>query len=37
LVKNLDCPSGLVNMTLNHDGFECPSPRDYAGTKFGLV
>jgi hypothetical protein len=29
--------SRVVNTTLIHDGFECLSPRDTAGTKSGLV
>jgi hypothetical protein len=37
LVKNPDRLSRLVNATLIHNGFECPSPWDYAGTKFRLV
>jgi hypothetical protein len=36
-VKNPDCPSGLVITTHTHDGFECPSPRDYVDTKSWLA
>jgi hypothetical protein len=34
-VKNLDRPSGVVNATLTHDGFECPNPLDYAALNLG--
>jgi hypothetical protein len=36
-VKNPDWPSGLVFMTHRHDGFECPTPRDYVDTKSWLA
>jgi hypothetical protein len=37
MVKNPYCMSRVVNMTLIHDAFECPSPQDYAVTKSELV
>jgi hypothetical protein len=37
VVKNLDCPSGLVIMTHKHNDSECLSPRDYVDTMFWLA
>jgi hypothetical protein len=36
-VKNAECLSGLVFITHRHDGFKCPSPRDYVNIKSGLA